>query len=341
MTFVVAQDLQQKYLISKYFFKDNFVVAHPLYNLDLELITNQHITFPGPPMRKTVILHIGLPKTGTSFLQNTFYKNRGYLAGKKILYPTTGIDSCFIDTGHHLLAFDLFKHRRTDIADLYANALEGNIWERVSAEIANSNCDLAFLTSEIFALDICHVEEIQRIRTELAQFDVHLTVALRDINSFMESLYRQKVRDGFSGSIEGLALAHWDMLNWQYLVNLWIKNLAPQKLHILEYNQYTQCYWLEYVVNNIFQGRFSYENLVQSCNNNTSINYELALYILELNRSGVLTSDDNFVNDIAAFVQSRNVKTKKSRTFLTKNFSAILEKHCKWPEKPDEMNFSI
>lgn len=285
-------------------------------------------------MRKTVILHIGLPKTGTSFIQHTFHANKEYLAGKQILYPVIGSDSCFADPGHHLLAFDLFKYRRQDVADCYADALVGNIWARVTDEIIASDCEVAFLSSEVFALHNCYAEEIQRIRAELEQFDVHLVVALRDINDFIESFYRQNIHTGFVGSIEDLAAEHWDNLDWRRLVNFWTENLLPKKLHILEYNEQTKCNWLEYVVSNIFPGRFSCDDLVQAHINTASISYELALYILELNKSGVI-NDNSFVNDVVEFVRSRNVKTEKSDVFLSKNLSVILAKHCKWPEKSE------
>ena len=38
-------------------------------------------------MPSNIILHIGLPKTGTTSLQQAFFENRDQLAGEGISYP--------------------------------------------------------------------------------------------------------------------------------------------------------------------------------------------------------------------------------------------------------------
>ena len=50
--------------------------------------------------QKTLLLHIGMGKTGTTALQNFFWKNRGKLAEHGILYPNVGV----IAGAHHLLS---------------------------------------------------------------------------------------------------------------------------------------------------------------------------------------------------------------------------------------------
>ncbi|HNQ42503.1 MAG TPA: hypothetical protein PKL22_10430, partial [Saprospiraceae bacterium] len=40
--------------------------------------------------KKTLILHVGMGKTGTTALQNFFWRNRDVLAHHDIAYPETG-----------------------------------------------------------------------------------------------------------------------------------------------------------------------------------------------------------------------------------------------------------
>jgi hypothetical protein len=39
---------------------------------------------------RKVILHVGTPKTGTSYLQHVLFKNKRLLGEHGILYPATG-----------------------------------------------------------------------------------------------------------------------------------------------------------------------------------------------------------------------------------------------------------
>ena len=55
------------------------------------------------PARKRVLLHVGTPKTGTSYLQDVLFRNREVLRGHGILYPADRFD------GHFLAALDLMR----------------------------------------------------------------------------------------------------------------------------------------------------------------------------------------------------------------------------------------
>ncbi|HVX35469.1 MAG TPA: hypothetical protein VHC71_04540, partial [Hyphomicrobium sp.] len=46
-------------------------------------------------------IHIGAPKTGSTFLQRVFYDNRGELRTRGLLYPEANIRGF----GHHDIAF--------------------------------------------------------------------------------------------------------------------------------------------------------------------------------------------------------------------------------------------
>ena len=54
-------------------------------------------------MSSRVLLHVGTPKTGTSYLQDVLFRNRRTLASAGILYPGDRFDA------HFLAALDLMR----------------------------------------------------------------------------------------------------------------------------------------------------------------------------------------------------------------------------------------
>ncbi len=54
-------------------------------------------------MSRKVLLHVGTPKTGTSYLQDVLFRNREVLAAAGITYPASRPDS------HFLAALDLMQ----------------------------------------------------------------------------------------------------------------------------------------------------------------------------------------------------------------------------------------
>src|SRR3954451_9965956 len=56
-----------------------------------------------PTTRRRVIVHVGAPKTGTSFVQDVLWLNREALAAQGVLYPAERFDE------HFLAALDLME----------------------------------------------------------------------------------------------------------------------------------------------------------------------------------------------------------------------------------------
>ena len=54
-------------------------------------------------MSTRVLLHVGTPKTGTSYLQDVLFRNQRILAAAGILYPADRFDA------HFLAALDLMR----------------------------------------------------------------------------------------------------------------------------------------------------------------------------------------------------------------------------------------
>ena len=75
-------------------------------------------------MSKKVYLHVGTPKTGTSYLQHVLFHNRRLLRLKGISYPADRFDA------HFLAALDLM---RMPWGGLEAQAIGS--WDRLAADV--------------------------------------------------------------------------------------------------------------------------------------------------------------------------------------------------------------
>ena len=78
-------------------------------------------------MSTRVLLHVGTPKTGTSYLQDVLYHNRRTLAAANILYPADRFDA------HFLAALDLM---RLPWGGLEAEAV--GAWDRLAARVGST-----------------------------------------------------------------------------------------------------------------------------------------------------------------------------------------------------------
>ena len=109
----------------------------------------------GPPQRpRRVVLHVGAPKTGTSFVQDRMFRSREQLARMGTLYPADRFDA------HFLAALDLME--------LPWGGLEkeaGGRWDRLAAEVRGWSGDVV-ISHEILAT--ASREQVARALSSLA-----------------------------------------------------------------------------------------------------------------------------------------------------------------------------
>ena len=91
-------------------------------------------------MTRKVILHVGTPKTGTSYLQDVLFKNKRLLGEHGILYPADRFDA------HFLAALDLM---RLPWGGLEREAV--GAWDRLAAEVRDWGGTTAVISHEILA----------------------------------------------------------------------------------------------------------------------------------------------------------------------------------------------
>ncbi len=133
---------------------------------------------------RSLYVHVGLHKTGTSSIQSFFNEHREYLRSCGLLYPLAGIVPAY--PGHHNLAWELagdrrFDHRRGTFRSLFSEirAFDGDV----------------LISSEDFegVLGYSHCWTALREFAQRFGFVIKLVIFLREQAAYLESLYLQNL----------------------------------------------------------------------------------------------------------------------------------------------------
>jgi hypothetical protein len=133
---------------------------------------------------KRVYLHVGLPKTGTTYLQSTLWANRDRLASTGCLIPGSARSSMW------RAASDVLG-RRPRAAD--EPTVEG-AWSEVIAAVHAWDGDRVIMSHEL--LGVASARQAQRIVKALRPLDVTIVVTVRDLASTLPSVWQQEIRKG-------------------------------------------------------------------------------------------------------------------------------------------------
>ncbi len=143
-------------------------------------------------MKKTIILHIGLPKTGTTYLQCQIQANRDKFKSKGIYVPKTGQ---LVGRDHNLLALVMQPERWNQFPADISTSLSG-LWDRFLEEIDHCGCPTILVTSEAFSWELKTTDQIKSVRDYLVDYDVKIVFCERDPYDFIPSIYGQLIRTG-------------------------------------------------------------------------------------------------------------------------------------------------
>ena len=143
-------------------------------------------------MKKTIFLHIGLPKTGTTYLQCQIQTNRDKLRDNGIFVPQTGQ---LVGRDHNLLALAL-QPERWDQFPIPVSASLPSLWHDLLAEIDNCGCPTILITSEAFSWELKTPDQIKSVRDYLVNYDVKIVLCEREPYGFISSMYGHMLRTG-------------------------------------------------------------------------------------------------------------------------------------------------
>lgn len=144
---------------------------------------------------KTIFLHIGLHKTGTTSIQVALTSAQSKLAKVGILYPQSGRPSAS-KYGQHEIAWSLFERMSHVPAEWAAGKKFGlerrrQIFESLLAEIEESRAERIVISSEEF--DCLSTSEVNSLAKELNGYRLCPIIYLRCLSDFIESAYRTTI----------------------------------------------------------------------------------------------------------------------------------------------------
>lgn len=182
-----------------------------------------------------VYLHVGGPKTGTTFLQDVLWANRGFLRSSGVRYPGRTPDAHFL-AAQDLLDTAFHGHRDSRVA---------GAWTRLVADVRSAG-RVAVISHEL--LSLATPEAVDRALGSLSSAsEVHVVYTMRDLARQIPSVWQEDLKNRhalrFTRFARGLRGEdpdpHWLVgLFWRWqdpvaILGTWGAALPPDHVHVV------------------------------------------------------------------------------------------------------------
>jgi hypothetical protein len=217
-----------------------------------------------------LLIHGGLHKTGSTFVQNTFLENRAALLTEGVLYPETGLSrDTQVGRRHSGLLKSLQMEGPSSVA-----------WQRLREEIETAKVERCVLSRENFPA----VVPPHLIRQLAPNADIHLTVCIRHPVDYLESRYREWVqRIGYSGTPAQFYSVTAKHMEWEHSLTSWADVLGEDRVHVISLDHIRREDLAKIVLTSAFAD-LSHLALEPTAHDNRSISNGECLLLLTANR---------------------------------------------------------
>jgi hypothetical protein len=179
-----------------------------------------------------VLVHVGAPKTGTTYLQDVLFLNRESLAAQGILYPADRFDE------HFLAALDLMELPWGGLERQAVGA-----WDRL-AERVRTWPGTVIVSHEILAT--ASRQQVRRALDSFGDAEVHVVLSARDLARQIPAEWQEnvkhrrtlgyrdfldKIRD--PGRAGELASWFWGVQEVPDVLDRWGASLPPDRVHLV------------------------------------------------------------------------------------------------------------
>ncbi len=185
----------------------------------------------GTPRR--VFLHLGLQKTGTSYLQGVLQENRTTLAGQGLdLLPASRRE-----------AFELMLVVRERFNPQRDPARAADALDRFAAELAAAPGDRALVSQE--SLAAARPPQVRRLLDACGDREAHVVLTVRDLARQLPSSWQQELKSGKTESWSdylarlrdyqgrGLTRHPWIQLDPPTVLGRWAQHVPPERIHVV------------------------------------------------------------------------------------------------------------
>lgn len=140
-------------------------------------------------MARTVSMHVGVAKTGTTYLQRILWSNRDLLRGAGVLYPGKKSGDQFV------ASIDL----RDLQAEKYSHLSVTGMWDRVAAEVRAFDGN-AVISHETFAR--CSSADVRRVQASLGDAHLRVVLTVRDLARQIPAVWQETLKNRATSSYE-------------------------------------------------------------------------------------------------------------------------------------------
>jgi hypothetical protein len=180
---------------------------------------------------RRLYLHVGCPKTGTTFLQDTFWESRQALAAYGLYLPLRNLQD------HFYLSLAVREQVVPELDPPEAH----RVLDRLTDDMAHVKTPRVLISHELFAP--ATAEQAARFRSLLSGFEVHVVLTVRDLLRQIPAAWQQQIQQRGLVSYETFLDAvvaddaetayFWDRQDAPAIAERWRGNLPPKRVHIV------------------------------------------------------------------------------------------------------------
>ncbi|MBC9733370.1 DUF6752 domain-containing protein [Nocardioides marmotae] len=182
-------------------------------------------------MTERVYLHVGAPKSGTTYLQRILEANRGPLADAGVLV----VGDTHVDRIH--AAMVVREDPRLDSLPERASTA----WDRLVAQVRGWRGPVAILSYELFAG--ASADQVARVLRDLDGIEVHVVITARDLGRGVPSAWQERLKFALTTPLEkwrprpesaGVrAEWGWRTMDPAGVAARWGAELPPERVHVV------------------------------------------------------------------------------------------------------------
>lgn len=191
--------------------------------------------------KERMVIHIGLQKTGTTFLQRSLDSHRAAMAAHGLIYPQPAVGlKGSAGTAHHFLAHAVLDRRRGHTPAVSFDQLEHHIaaLQAACADAATQPGGALLISSEDFSL--FRLRHIRRLRALFPDQDIRILVYLRRQDEWLEAMYGQVLKQGRSPEPDDFIEQNRQHVDYAALLAPWAKVFGDSNLIVRTYEGFTR-----------------------------------------------------------------------------------------------------